>query len=479
MHKRKIKLILSALFLLFLTGCTPEEKTLLLPSVSSSGEESEEADSAKDFTVKKIYTYTYDTSGALEKSAFLRNCGENEIRILARDEQKGADSLIYRQVDYRYGFYDTLGELTHPWEDWLGPSEDEMEGELYIEQILPSPDGSRLLLDVRSSFWNTRFLWLYSMGSRELLLLYEDAPTKDFSGKNAENAAGNAVELLGSFSESGRWVTFDATGAACGAEYFIPIYDCEKEHSDGSEPLLDTSADSEQIHLCPPDQKLYPARKDPDSLYTAALYDRPDSAGLISFGRDYDGLFITQEYSDAPNTAAASEAYSDPCTRKSAILEGDVGSPYLHYKYHLKEDRIYYLTNPISLSHIDMSSLTAAEATLDFPNLVWDFLPLDSGDLLVVLVQELKTEDIMRRSDNFIDTYVIPDNSRLAFLQDYWDILSADLYLYPEGETEGHLLYKNLQNLVSMEYDASTRRILLETRDGQSLSYRKCIILEL
>ncbi len=40
-------------------------------------------------------------------------------------------------------------------------------------------------------------------------------------------------------------------------------------------------------------------------------------------------------------------------------------------------------------------------------------------------------------------------------------------------------MYKNLQNLISMEYDARNRRILLETCESDNMTHRKCIILEL
>ena len=58
MKKRKLKRkIQGALLLLclLLTGCAPEEKTLLLPLVQSAEEESEGTDSGKDFSVKRIY----------------------------------------------------------------------------------------------------------------------------------------------------------------------------------------------------------------------------------------------------------------------------------------------------------------------------------------------------------------------------------------------------------------------------------------
>ena len=41
---------------LLLAGCAPEEKTMLLPQASPSGDQAETEAVARDFTVKKIYT---------------------------------------------------------------------------------------------------------------------------------------------------------------------------------------------------------------------------------------------------------------------------------------------------------------------------------------------------------------------------------------------------------------------------------------
>ena len=87
-------LLLSAALLL--TGCAPEEKTLLLTTELSSDEETEQADASRDFSVKKIYTYAYETRSELEKSAFLQGCGENEIHILALESTDGEEKLAYR-----------------------------------------------------------------------------------------------------------------------------------------------------------------------------------------------------------------------------------------------------------------------------------------------------------------------------------------------------------------------------------------------
>ena len=81
--------------LLLLTGCTPEEKTLLLSRSQPDTEAAESQDPAKDFTVKKIYAYTYTTRDLLMQSAFLEGCGENEIHIIAFDERDDDEKLVY------------------------------------------------------------------------------------------------------------------------------------------------------------------------------------------------------------------------------------------------------------------------------------------------------------------------------------------------------------------------------------------------
>ena len=108
-----------------------------------------------------------------------------------------------------------------------------------------------------------------------------------------------------------------------------------------------------------------------------------------------------------------------------------------------------------------------------------DYLPLDSGEFLVVLAEEQGAEKYIMDPDsgNSVNAQYSTDN--LSDILNYRDILSADLYLYQADAAERKLLYKNLRNLVAMEYDSSTRRILLETYEDTSLSHRKCIVLEL
>lgn len=80
---------------------------------------------------------------------------------------------------------------------------------------------------------------------------------------------------------------------------------------------------------------------------------------------------------------------------------------------------------------------------------------------------------------NTQNTYIGDSGATPYTTRNYWDIQSADLYLYPADGTERHLLYKNVQNLLNMEYDAQSRRILLETFEDDEMGHRRCIILEL
>lgn len=106
----------------------------------------------------------------------------------------------------------------------------------------------------------------------------------------------------------------------------------------------------------------------------------------------------------------------------------------------------------------------------DFSDTILDFRRLDSGEILALTTQEL-SEAYAPKADYSVNS--------LAETQLFWDIRSVDLYLYSEDGTGGQLLYKNLQNVINMEYDAETRRILLETYESWNQMSRKCIVLEL
>ena len=486
LQKQKILLRLLLLSALTLTGCTPEEKTMLLPMAQTSEEESESADPARDFTVKKIFTYTYETSELLLKSAYLEGCGENQIRINAVDGKREDGLFVCRQVDYRYGFYDILGEFFLSRDDWAGPDQDTADSEPYIETLLPSPDGRQLLAYVRPG--DTCSVWLYALGSREPWLLYEGSPEP------------NGGPLTGAFSPCGRWVTFDAKGSATGNQYMVPVYDCGKTEFAGREEYLaltgDSKAKSPSGLLCPPDKTLYsPSDWRSERPWAATLCDISEAPGLLSFFREEDKALLSfelhwDELSETPAGQSAADENPHAVHNISSYLFNYDGISYLQYKVDNSNMRFFYMGNLFRLIQVDMEpSGLPAEEIFVFPNLVWDFLPLDTGDILVMLVQETGSggpgesayggEWPQNESARSATAKYMSDGAAgpLA-IRSYWDIRSADLYLYP-AEGERRLLYKNVQNLLGMEYDAETRRILLETGEEGSLAHRKCIILEL
>lgn len=458
---------------LFLTGCAPEEKTMLLPSASPAQSETEGETAAPDYTVKKIYTYSYDTLSGLGKSAFLSGCGENEIHILSLNGQEDKRTLEYRQVDYRYGFYDVAGdfrEIPEGWESWNNPGAGEMEGDLYIDVLLPSPDGKQLLVYIRSAFWDKLTVWLYTFGVQEPLLLYDGSDG-----------------LAGSFSPDGRWVVFDATGACTSSFPFIPVYDCSQTAS--REDAYWWVAETASRLLVPDQVLLKPDLTQEDEgcqIWDARLLSDSGEPRLMSLLREGGGLLSLMESPALPNleirpdaslfTEGAAFTGGPACTKW--YLSGYERTPYPLYRYTADGNAVYYLSNPTTLFYAGLTDYSN-ERVLSFPNLIWDFQPLASGDILAVLIQETENGLELNSSDEHSMEQYIQENGIPTNLQWYWGILSADLYLYPQGASEGQLLYKNLQNLTGMEYDEKTRRILLETYEGQDMTRRRCIILEM
>lgn len=464
-----------------LAGCAPEEKTLLLPEVSPAQSETEGETAAMDYTVKKIYTYSYDTLSGLGKSAFLQGCGENEIHILSLNDQGAERALEYRQVDYRYGFYDVTGgfqKIPEGWERWHTSTEGEMEGDLYIDKLLPSPDGKQLLVYVRSAFWDKLMVWLYTLGVEKPLLLYDGADG-----------------LTGSFSPDGRWVTFDAEGVCSGLSPLVPIYDCSRASSrEAGEDdcwywwVADTAS-----RLLVPDHMVCKADltqvgEEVDCwVWDARLLSGSEGPRLMSLLREGDNLLSLVESPALPNleirpdvspfTEDAAPIDRTACTKW--YLSGYERTPYPFYRYSDDGGVVYYLSNPTTLFRAGLTDSGGEERLLTFPNLIWDFQPLPSGDILAVLVQETENGYGLNSEQEHSREQYIQENGIPANLQWYWGILSADLYLYPQGASEGRLLYKNLQGLMGMEYDDETHRILLETYEGTDMAHRRCIILEL
>lgn len=174
-------------------------------------------------------------------------------------------------------------------------------------------------------------------------------------------------------------------------------------------------------------------------------------------------------------SASSLQYYRGVLLNETAALK----MPYLKYVYYADENAVYFLEDMAKLLKTTIE--VGAERTneyIQFPNVILDFLRLDTGDLLVMIAQDFGVSK--EKNNGFNANMLLEENiDSPLFIQRYWDILSADLYLYPAGETEGKLLYKNVQNLISMEYCEETRRILLETYEEPALNKRKCIILEL
>lgn len=517
--KKYIPLLLSMTAFIMLTGCTPEEKTLLLTKSQPTEEESEASDPARDFSVKKIYAYTYTTRDQLMKSAFLQGCGENEIHIAALDEKDTNEKLVYRQVDYRYGFYDTIGEFFRSSEDWFDPasqgsSSDPTNGDinddLYIDKLLPSPDGTQLLVYIRSTFWDTCFVWLYTLGSQEPWLLYEGIPT--------------ASPLKGSFSPDGRWVTFDAEGTIMRDKRLIPIYDCRKDSFVGNDQYWILSQKNiSSSRLYPPDELMYPSLEDTDSLWSSELcgYCGTDSPTLLSFLFDTDSNFIAElkykclpddtsdPYTDSPanmqqgsnsrlclvgtdqdesNKEPDFEIFPDPTYPDDrsfghifSILFNFKELPYFQYRYQDDQKLLYYMSDAFTLSVLNIDKPGYERESRIFPEPVWTFLPLESGDILAVIITASNSGPIATENSGIYIQRGREESGSTppVIIQNYWDIQYADLYLYPADGSEKRLLYKNVQNLLNMDYDAQTRRILLETYEDGDICHRRCIILEL
>lgn len=515
-------LSLAALSLL-LTGCTPDEKTLLLTKSQPAEEESEVSDPTRDFTVKKIYAYTYTTRDLLMKSAFLQGCAENEINIAALDEKDIDEKLVYRQVDYRYGFYDTIGEFFHFWEDIFDPSigdgrgepsEDGIEGDLYIDTLLPSPDGTQLLVYIRSTFWDTCFVWLYTLGSQEPWLLYEGTSTDDYP-------------LKGSFSPDGQWVTFDVEGSIIRDKRLIPVYDCHKDSfADDDQYWIISGKNMSSDRLYPPDELIYPSLEENDSLWSSELCGNcdTDSPALLSFFFDTDSNFNAElkyrftpdnepePYTDSPGNMQqgsnsrlflvgndqdenSEDPYASPVEifpalsypddrfygRMISLLFTFREMPYFQYKYLENQKLLYYMSDTFTLSLFNMETMERGQELRVFSEPVWNFLPLESGDILTVITTSSSSSPVATENSGFYVQRGRQESGSASpvIIQNYWDIQYADLYLYPADGSERRLLYKNVQNLLNMEYDAQTRRILLETYETGDICHRRCIILEL
>ena len=155
--------------------------------------------------------------------------------------------------------------------------------------------------------------------------------------------------------------------------------------------------------------------------------------------------------------------------------------PYFQYKYAGSPKLLYYMEDAFTLSTFHMDTFDLETQYRLFPEPAWDFLPLDSGDILAVLVTSSNSGPIATENNGAATQNASLESGSASplIVQNYWDIQYADLYLYPADGSERRLLYKNVQNLLNMEYDAQSRRILLETFEDNDICHRRCIILEL
>ena len=460
--------LLGILPICFFTGCAPREKTLLLPDVYTLDAESEDSTAADDFTVKKIYTYSYETNPALDHSASLKNCDEHEVFVIANEENTDRQMPLLRQVDYRYGFYDTSGQSKTPWEEpekvlhpmfWRLWSPDEAsepkdadagEDFLYgIDKMLLSPDGKKMLVYARAESWDNYFVWLYDFETQTPYTLYQGTPPE-------------GVDPKGSFSPSGRWAAFDATGSL--HQKLILLYDCHKDRNDGDEEAFIPINDHTSFY--PPDDAIPVAETASHLIREAGLFDRSDRAGLLTFVQEYDQEMLAIESYNLPPDE------TDPLyTESSYYLYGMPGHlPYFRCALDTKNNHIYYLNDTSQMQSTDLTHGTSG-VIRDFSGAVLDFLLLDSGDFLLLSSQDANAFSIKSTAN--------VSNPDSLTLQKEWDISSMDLYLYATEDENERLLYKNLHNVICMEYDETTRRILVETSEDGTLRRRQCVILEL
>ncbi len=458
--RKRVCLYLLLCFWTLTAGCTPQEKTLLLETKVRE-EPGETVESEDDFTVKKIYTYTYDASWMLDKTASIKGCGAHEVRVIAAGGQESGGLPEGRLVDYRYGFYDLAAQGEVPREDqtgrgmaefwslWPCDDSDEEPSAYYVEQLQLSPDAERMLVYAGAQYSDERCVWLYDFETQKPWLLYQG--TRD-----------DWNNPRGAFSSGGQWVTFDVTGDK--SKTHVLVYDCHRERAADKEDTEWVNLDG-RSGVCVPDQTLLLSRDFNTNVWTAGIFDISGYPGIVSIIENKEfspEVFECYNVSDINREGRVMSQY---------YLSGDLSGTgsYLQYKLDMEENLVYYLEDFRRLRSIDMSLGDAAEIG-NFTDPVLDFLRLDSGDILALTTQEEMEKYILNMK------YTVDS---LHEAQDFWDIRSVDLYLYSEDGTGGQLLYKNLQHVINMEYDTGTRRILLETFEDIFQTSRKCIILEL
>lgn len=104
--------------LMLLTGCgrKRESKTILLPQSVEEEQNSLSEEQETAYTVRKIYTQSYEGGAYRGYTAFLSDCKEHQVRLLKRGDN--GESEI-DSVDYRYGFYEPGYVITEQMLDYL------------------------------------------------------------------------------------------------------------------------------------------------------------------------------------------------------------------------------------------------------------------------------------------------------------------------------------------------------------------------
>lgn len=467
--KKKLVLFVVSLLTYFFSGCASQQKTIVLPEVEHADtEETENSD--MDFTVKKIYTYDYETVWGLDKSAFLKDSGTNEIRILMTNESEGSSILDLRSVDYRYGFYDVTGQMKpEQIDDWD------------VLELLPSPDGKKILVYNYSMNRNALYICLYDLESQtQDALFYEEF--YDWRWMEIRD------NIQGSWSESGRWVTYDVLGILGRTVWetnVIPVFDTGKES-------IRSDASKSGIEIRQPDREMISMSEDYWLLMASLLDGAEGEAWMIGISWEESSSVLhpiietwTQVSNSDPGKGMEYEVQFQTCD-----LYWNETVPYLGYFVDIENDLIYsHMENDrqiISTNYKDQR----IKGFYEIPANPLLFHRLENNNFLVAqyekwnfndeIVGEMDGNDLLKTSGLW---------SPLQFQLEL-DIKTLDLYLYSEREPRlgeeysviegGQLIYKDVEHLIAMEYDPDTRRILLETvPDYDRPQYRQCIILEM
>lgn len=460
-------IILCILSLSLLTGCTPKERTVLLPDVKTQTTDEEDISRTDHFTVKNIFTYSYETEAEFEKSAFLKGCEAHKVCVIATEPLENGAIPVSRQVDYRYGFYDSPGipeglqeaqhidTLSSFFSLWKRPEhlEEELtpqnESTLYVpEKLLLSPDGTKMLIYASADYWDGMRIWLYDFETQTSWLLYE--------GTRSEHALPS-----GSFSPNGRWVAFDLRGETTPS---VAVYDCQKDFpTDDTDPEARTEL-SILSSLYPPDCVLFPAPETSDTFLEAKLLEFDTQPGILTLFKGKESSIRAIETYLLEDSEGSDAAPSFSQHEYWLYGKFDTIPNPLQYELAPEENRLYYLDQNQLLQNLQLDDGTTL-GYQEFEKPVDRFWRLPFGELLTLSCP----------AQNGISS----ENELYLNNQSSLILPSADLYLYSSDRTEGQLLYKNLQNVIAMEYDAQNRRILLETVKNESLTKRECLILEM